>query len=135
MIKWDDKYLLGIDIIDDQHKELFRIAQEATDLLRDDFAMDKYDRVIKIIEELKSYAIYHFKTEEEYMLNNGYRKYLSHKVIHDEFLEKISGIDLEAMDENQDEHLLSIINFVVDWISTHILGTDKLIAETLKGAN
>ena len=39
------------------------------------------------------------------------------------------------MDDNQDEHLLSIINFVVDWISTHILGTDKLIAEVIKGAN
>ena len=39
------------------------------------------------------------------------------------------------MDDNQNEHLLSIINFVVDWISTHILGTYKLIAEVIKGAN
>lgn len=135
MIKWDDKYLLGIDIIDEQHKELFRIAQEASDLLEDDFTIDKYDKVINIIEELKSYAVYHFKAEEEFMLDNEYRKYLSHKIIHDEFLEKVSKVDLEAMDENQNEHLLSIINFVVDWIATHILGTDKLIAETLKGAN
>ena len=69
------------------------------------------------------------------MLKNEYRKYLSHKVIHDEFIEEVSKIDLEAMDDNQNEHLLSIINFVVDWISTHILGTYKLIAEVIKGAN
>lgn len=127
MIKWDDKYLLNIDIIDEQHKELFRIASEAFNLIKSDFYSDKYDQVVKIIEELKDYAVYHFKSEEEYMLSIGYKKYFSHKVIHDEFLEKVTKIDLEAMDENQDEYLLSIITFVVDWIGSHILGTDASI--------
>ncbi|WFA08604.1 bacteriohemerythrin [Tissierella sp. Yu-01] len=126
MIKWEDKYLLGIDIIDEQHKELFRIAGEAFDLLKNEFYLDKYDHVVKIIEELKDYAVYHFKTEEEYMFKNNYKKYFSHKIIHDEFLEEVKKINLDDMDENQDEYLLSIINFVVDWIVEHILGTDKL---------
>lgn len=126
MIRWDDKYLLGIDIIDEQHKELFRIAGEAYDLLKNEFYLDKYDHVVKILQELKAYAEYHFKTEEEYMFKNSYKKYFSHKVVHDEFLNKVKKIDLEDMDENQEEYLLSIINFLIDWIGDHILGTDRL---------
>lgn len=129
MIRWDDKYLIGVDIVDEQHKELFRIAGQAFDLLKDEFVDDKYDRVIEIIEELKTYAVHHFETEEKYMLDIGYKKYFSHKVIHEDFIGKVSKVDLEKMDDNQEEYLLSIITFVVDWIEQHILGTDKLIVE------
>lgn len=129
MIKWDDRYLIGVEIIDEQHKELFRIAEEAFDLLKNDFLVDKYDKVIELIEELKTYAVHHFETEEAYMLEIGYKKYFTHKTIHDDFVEKVKKVDLKAMDENQEEYLLSIITFVVDWIEQHILGTDKLITE------
>lgn len=129
MIKWDDKYLIGVDIVDEQHKELFRIAEEAFELLKNDFYVDKYDKVIELIEELKTYAVHHFETEETYMLEIGYKKYFTHKTIHDDFVDKVKKVDLKAMDENQEEYLLSIITFVVDWIEQHILGTDKLIVE------
>ena len=125
MIKWSDKYLLGVDLIDEQHKELFRIAGEAYDLLKNEFYLDKYDRVVKLIEELKQYAVFHFETEEKYMMEIGYKKFFSHKVIHNEFIEEVNGIDLEKMDENQEEYLASIIQFVVDWIEQHILKMDR----------
>ena len=125
MIKWKDDYLLGVEEIDLQHKELFRIASDAYELLKNEFYTDKYDRVIKIIEELKSYAVLHFQSEEKYMASIGYKKLLSHKVIHNDFIEKVSKIDLGKMDENQDEYLSSIIMLVVDWIENHILGTDR----------
>lgn len=125
MIKWKDDYLLGVEEIDLQHKELFRIASDAYELLKNEFYTDKYDRVIKIIEELKNYAVFHFQSEEKYMASIGHKKLLSHKVIHNDFIDKVSKIDLGKMDENQDEYLSSIIMFVVDWIENHILGTDR----------
>lgn len=127
MIKWDDKYLIGVDIIDTQHKELFRIANEAYNLLKNEFYTDKYDKVVLLIEELRNYAIFHFETEQNYMKEIGYRKLLSHKVLHDDFVDKVNKINLNHMDENQDEYLSSIIMFVVDWIENHILKTDKQI--------
>lgn len=125
MIKWNDNYLLGVEVLDQQHKELFRIASDAYDLLNHEFYTDKYDKVVKLIEELKKYAVFHFETEEKYMLEIGYKKYFSHKVIHDDFVSKVKGIDLEKVDEDQDGYLSSIIMLVVDWIEHHILGTDK----------
>jgi hemerythrin len=125
MIKWKDDYLLGVEVIDQQHKELFRIAGDAYDLLNNEFFSDKYDKVVRLIEELKNYALFHFETEEKYLLEIGYKKYFSHKIIHDDFVNKFKSIDLEKLDENQDDYLSSIIMFIVDWIEHHILGTDK----------
>lgn len=127
MIKWKDDYLLGIEIIDEQHKELFRIVERAYALLKNEFLTDKYDRIIAIIEDLKNYAVFHFKTEEEYMQKIGYRRLLSHKVQHDDFLEKVSKIDLESVDARQDQYLLDILEFALNWIDKHILQTDKMI--------
>lgn len=127
MIKWKEDYRVGVDVIDEQHKELFRIAGEAFELLQNDFYIDKYDRIINLIEQLKNYAAFHFKTEEDYMKEIGYKRLLSQKFQHNDFIEKINRIDLEAIDENQDQYLLSIIEFAVDWIDQHILKVDKMI--------
>ena len=127
LIGWKDDYKLGVQLIDDQHKKLFEICGRAYDLLKNEVYIDKYDRIVEIIEELKQYALYHFKSEEEYMKSIGYKKLLSHKVFHDDFLEKIKSFDLEKIDENQDQAIIEILDFVVNWIDKHILTVDKMI--------
>lgn len=127
MLKWKDDYLVGVETIDEQHEMLFKIAERAFELFKNDMYVDKYDRIIAIIEELKDYAIYHFKFEEEYMLSIGYKKFLSHKAEHDEFINKVANTDLNKIDIDQNAYLLSILEFVVNWTSDHILQRDKLI--------
>lgn len=131
MIKWKDDYSIGVKLIDEQHRQLFAIAGRAYDLLKDDFRTDKYDQILSILEELKQYTKYHFESEEGYMMNINYRKLLSHKVVHDDFIEKINNIDLRRVDDDQEKYLLDILKFVVDWIDKHILGMDKLIGQNL----
>lgn len=126
MIQWKESYRLGVDEIDEQHKRLFDIANQAYDLLKNDMLVDKYDRIVSIIEELRDYAVYHFGFEENYMASINYKRRLSHKVVHDEFIAKIKEVDLDNVDENQDQYLTEILDFVVQWIEQHILGTDKL---------
>nr|WP_092075002.1 bacteriohemerythrin [Dendrosporobacter quercicolus]NSL50081.1 hemerythrin family protein [Dendrosporobacter quercicolus DSM 1736]SDN26407.1 hemerythrin [Dendrosporobacter quercicolus] len=128
MINWKKDYETGITQIDDQHKKLLEIAGSALTLLKNDLYIDKYDEIIAILEELKDYTIYHFNSEEEYMLSVGYKKFLSHKVEHVAFIEKINNIDLNNLDRNQDKALLGILEFVINWIDDHILKKDKLIA-------
>jgi len=127
MIKWKDEYKIGIAEIDEQHKKIFDIANEAYELLKDEFSYDKYDRIIELLEELKNYAKFHFSYEEDYMLSIKYKGYFSQKVAHDNFVEKINSYDLNDIDENQDQYILEILDFVVDWISQHILVSDKQI--------
>jgi hemerythrin len=63
------------------------------------------------------------------MLSIGYKKFLSHKVIHEDFIKAINNVDLKKIDANQDESVKKILEFVVDWRDKHILTEDKLIVE------
>jgi hemerythrin-like metal-binding domain len=116
--------------IDEQHEKLFEIADRAYKLLTNDFISDKYDKIIEIIGELKEYTLFHFKSEEEYMLSIGHRRFLSHKVEHENFIKDIDNIDLYKIDSNQDQSVKEILEFVVNWIDIHILNQDKLIVES-----
>lgn len=128
MLRWKDDYLIGVEEIDNQHKKLFEIGEKAYDLLKNDMMIDKYDRIIEVLNELKEYAVFHFKSEEEYMLSINYKRFFSHKIEHDKFIKTVSDVDLNKVDEDQNAYLLSILEFVVNWTGEHILQNDKLIA-------
>lgn len=125
MIEWREEFLLGIEKVDEQHKQLFKIATDIHALLKNQLVTDKFDQILKLISELKEYTIFHFASEEEYMKSIGYRKFFSHKVEHDDFIEKINNVDLNKIDLDHEQYLLEILNFVVNWISKHILETDR----------
>ncbi len=127
MIKWKEEYAIGVEHIDKQHRKLFEIAGHAYEVMSDKLSVDKYDRIVAILNELKDYTVYHFNSEEEYMQSIGYKRFLSHKVEHNDFIEKINSIDLDKIDKEQDKFILELLDFVVSWIDKHILGMDKMI--------
>ncbi|MGE5543968.1 MAG: bacteriohemerythrin [Bacillota bacterium] len=129
MIQWRDEFALGVPAIDEQHKKLFEIANRAYSVLKNELLVDKYDQIVDIFDELKDYTVYHFGYEENYMKSIGYRRFLSHKVQHDDFIQKINEADLDKIDENQEKYLIDTLEFVVDWIEKHILGVDKRIVQ------
>lgn len=127
MFEMKDEYLTGIKIIDDEHKVLFQITQEAYEVLTDDFITDKFDNIVTIIQRLKEYTIKHFADEEAYMESINYKRMFTQKIEHAEFVEKLSQIDFESMDKNQTDALLKLLEFLGDWLVHHILEKDKLI--------
>ncbi|HCX64887.1 MAG TPA: bacteriohemerythrin [Eubacteriaceae bacterium] len=129
MIQWTEEYRVGVDFIDEQHQKLFEIARRAFDLMKDEFALDKYDKIVEIIEELKDYTKFHFEAEEAYMEEIGYPKIFSHKVKHEELIKELNGIDFEQVDMNQDEYIVSLLELVVNWIDKHIKQVDQRIPE------
>lgn len=129
MIEWKNDYSIGVADIDDQHKKLFEIANRAYSLLKNELITDKYDQIAVIFAELLDYTEYHFGFEENHMKSIGYKKFLSHKVIHDDFVERVKNIDLKQVDEDQDKYLMDLLDFVANWISDHILVQDKSITK------
>jgi hemerythrin len=129
MYVFKDEFRTGIESIDQEHAKLFEITDRAYETLMDDFIPDKYDYIVDILNELKDYAVTHFKNEEEYMMSIKYRKLLSHKTEHQDFIEKVSAYDLDQLDENQKDSILEILEFLNEWLIHHILENDKLIAE------
>ncbi len=129
MYEFKDEFRTGIESIDLEHAKLFEIANKAYETLMDDFIPDKYDYIVEILNELKEYAATHFQHEEEYMMSINYRKLLSQKAMHEEFIQKISDYDLANLDANQKDAIVEILNFLNDWLVEHILKSDKLIGQ------
>ena len=127
MYEFKEEYVTGIASVDTEHKRLFEIADEAYQLTKEEFLVDKYDQVRHILGELKEYALQHFEHEEAYMESINYKHMFIQKVKHDQFREKINDMNLEHLDENTDSMLEEILEYLTNWLINHILEHDKQI--------
>jgi hemerythrin len=129
MYEMKPNYYTGIELVDREHKKLFDIAESAYQLLKNDFIPDKYDEAVNLLNELIDYTKTHFADEEKYMEEIGYRRILSQKVMHKEFIDKLDSIDMKEVDEDPVHAINEIIKFLNDWLVEHILKMDKLIGQ------
>ncbi|MDO5019447.1 MAG: bacteriohemerythrin [Lachnospiraceae bacterium] len=126
------KYMTGITLIDDEHRRLFEIIKETNDLIHEEFLHDKYDEIVRLITELRDYTEFHFSDEEALMTRIQYPGLDAQKRAHSAFIERLVEIDLndlDEMDDHQQEYLLDLIQFLLDWLTNHILACDRKIGE------
>ena len=57
----------------------------------------------------------------------GYEGLSSQKVAHTAFVDRLNQINFDNVDDNQQEYLVELINYLLGWLSTHILKMDKRI--------
>ena len=126
MYEMKPEYYIGIDMIDEEHKQLFKYADEAYELLHDEFTPDKYDKMDIILEKLRDYTVKHFADEEQYMESIHYKKMFTQKVQHMEFVQKLDEFIEHHSDEeiDQDEQIMGILKYLTDWLINHILYVD-----------
>lgn len=127
-----DKYKTGISLIDEEHKTLFAIIRQANDLVQEKLLHDKYDKIVEILTQLREYTEKHFGDEEEYMEKIKYPKLAQQRAAHSAFIEKLIHINLGEMDyidDHQQEYLENLIAYLLDWLTNHILLSDKQIGE------
>lgn len=74
MYEMKPEYYIGIDMIDEEHKQLFQYADEAYELLHNDMIPDKFDAIHDVLMNLRNYTVKHFSDEEEYMESIHYKK-------------------------------------------------------------
>jgi hemerythrin-like metal-binding protein len=74
---WYDEYLSGIQIIDEQHKDIFAAFNKFFASLN----AGELDKVIldEFLHKLDAYTITHFDTEEKFMREFNYSKLEEHK--------------------------------------------------------
>ena len=126
MFEWDEILSVGIDVVDDQHQELFRIGRELVYVLENTSAgLDQYDDIIKLLKELHTYANYHFSEEEKLMEAADFIGLPAHRFQHKIFVKKIEEIELGELDEDQKNHALDLLDFLANWITNHIMKVDR----------
>ena len=128
-INWIDKYELGIARIDDQHRYFLELINQ---IGKEIGHPDDHAYLLKLLDELKAYAKYHFVSEENMMFRAGYPDYEDHKQHHKrlfaDLAPKLSLVEIKYSEEN----LIRLIDFLVDWFFHHTTSEDKKFAEFLK---
>lgn len=122
-----DEYRTGIEIVDEEHEELFHIIKRANDLITEELLHDKYDEIMSVLDELRNYTIKHFADEEEYMASINYNGLDAQKKTHEMFVDKLNDINLDDLDDNQQQYLIELVDFLLMWLVNHILKMDKKI--------
>lgn len=122
---WNKEYSVDNEEIDNQHKKFFEIGEKVSNIIFANEASYRKEDVMSILYELKDYTRFHFSFEETLMKKYGYAHYETHKNEHNLFVEKIKKIEGSDTENLPEETIIELINFIFEWISGHILKSDK----------
>ncbi|MCL2200052.1 MAG: hemerythrin family protein [Defluviitaleaceae bacterium] len=135
MSLWNESYATGNEIVDNDHKEVFKLVQDVLSSSK----LDRTDKVGKAINFLSYYVVNHFNNEEKLMDECTYPDAAAHKEEHRAFLEVATamkekfdnnGYSLgEFTDDNNLSLSMEINKNVVTWLSKHIMDSDRKLAE------
>lgn len=126
-IVWHDKYNIGVDFIDKEHKVLFSTMNK---LLRISENEEKSEWVCQEgAKYLKNHTLEHFEHEEEYMRSINYSEYEIHKRLHDDFC----NVTLPALEREMEESQYSVesirhfLGVCIGWVVAHTQTEDQAI--------
>lgn len=122
---WQERYNIGVDIIDKEHKKLFGILNRL--FANEDQEEKRQWACQEGIKYFKEHAIKHFTEEETYMLSIGYAGFETHRRLHEDFRKNtLPALQKELMRTNYSidaiEHFLSVC---AGWLIGHTLIEDK----------
>lgn len=127
-MEWNESLSTGIEIIDNQHKELFNRINELVAAIKQHICKYKISDVINFLEE---YIHLHFGEEERYMQMYDYPEYKHHKAQHEKFISNFQELKKELIKleggKNPGSYELSVETnqIVVDWILDHVAKVDR----------
>lgn len=126
---WNERLMTGVAEIDEQHRILVHTLNEAAEKLSHHVSLDVLET---ITQDLLSYALYHFETEEMLMHDYGYTEDKAaterHLDQHHYFSSRVMEVrkDLKAGILISGEDLIQFLN---DWLVQHIMNTDRQLAD------
>jgi len=122
-------YYTNIGFVDEEHRGLFDIIGRAYLLMSEGDEADRYDDIMGIMDELLDYAETHFAHEEEYMEQVQDPNLDKQRRAHRTFLDRLEDRDIGENEENQQEYLAELLDFLFGWLGNHIKKMDKKIGK------
>jgi hemerythrin len=125
---WREDFSVNIVEIDKQHMCLIELINK----LHDSMKAGQGNTVIgPILSDLINYTAFHFDTEEKYFKKFQYSEYLRHKIEHDKLRKEAKTLNAQ-FSEGKISLSVEVMQFLRDWLSNHILKSDKKYGSFLK---
>ena len=127
LISWSNMLSTGIDEQDNQHKKLIDLINQLNDAMK----AGKGTEVLgKVLSELVNYTVFHFGYEEKLMGQHNYSDTPAHKAEHVKFVQTVGDFK-KKFDSGNAVITVEIMNFLRDWLTSHIMKTDKKLGQEL----
>ena len=124
-IKFDDVHLVGIEVIDEQHRHLVSLLNRLNQALAKPHANADINR---LFEEAINFTDDHFKTEYRLMQEANYPDIASHEEEHERLLQELKDV-MQKLDQGNE---LLILQTLKDWLLNHIYHSDLPLADFLR---
>lgn len=125
IVCWDGSLKVGVDAIDAQHRYLFEIINNMQGKLAKGHAQVA---LLDALDSMRTYARYHFESEEGLLEENGYPDLRAHRQAHHEFLEVLDRLSGQAPTP---ELAYQALGFLLAWLAGHIQAEDGRYAPFL----
>lgn len=135
---WRDEWLLGIDILDDQHRVLSDGINQLVQLCHTEGGSGTSDREQRIkllsdlMDELYRNTREHFRVEEAMMKKEAYPGYASHVREHAMLLAELKSTFAERLKRGCCSMEPDILNALKSWFIVHVSHSDREFANYLK---
>ena len=113
LIVWQDDYRVHIPEIDEQHQEMIANLNRLAD------AVENRAQLCALFSQFVDHVLMHCETEENYLSRFDYLEAESHKRLHRAFIQKVSKLDVELMEQRvqlSDE----VMRFLGEWTREHL---------------
>ncbi len=124
---WKDTYLVGVELIDNQHKELFRRVEKLLAVIGKSDANYK-EECEAAVAFLKNYTVEHFGAEEAYQESINYDGLEEHKKIHKLFIDAIDFHEKQMVESDfAAPYVQAFAGMLTAWLINHIGDEDQQI--------
>jgi hemerythrin len=132
-IQWQDSLSIGIEPIDNQHKQWIQYFNDTTEAIA---SQKNRIQVTKTLGFLVDYTETHFSTEEKYMSGSNYTYFKEHQAKHNELRSTLANLVKEYEDEGITATLAEDINNLMgNWLIKHIQEIDMKFGAFVKEKN
>ena len=128
LIPWTSKLSLGIDKIDEQHKELVRLINRLHRAMK---VKEGSSQASDILDKLAEYTIYHFTFEEQLFDKYGYPQSDEHKEYHRKLVDSVVSFQKDFK-SGRAGLTMELMLFLTNWLKDHIMKTDRKYVAFLK---
>ena len=120
---WSDSWMIGVDKIDAQHKELFDRINALLTAMKNGKGKTE---VLSTLDFLEEYVNKHFTDDEEIQKKNNYPRYAIQHQEHEEFREQLKQLR-KTFEETglSTMFVINVQNSMTNWWRKHILELDK----------
>ena len=129
LYEWSDRLSIGDDTIDRQHRVLISYINELSEVMeqKNDFGV----LIGILLGKLVTYTKVHFLYEEMLFHSNNYPETEEHKKYHESLVQQVDEFykRFKAGETNLDHELFQ---FLMNWLNSHILGSDLAYVEFAK---